>query len=282
MSSTFITLTFRLPREKELQLPEVLEAWPVLGCEVRDANGDVEVVLFLAGEEDGVLPQLKGVLHRFGARELAEGLQPEVDWLGAYRAQSKPFPVGQRFWIDPHPQTPTPPPPERLALLIEPRQAFGTGSHESTQLMLLVLEGHPPTGRRVLDVGTGSGILALAAKALGAAWVLGFDMDADAVFVAGETRRWHPQWPVALFAGRVKALRAQPTFHLVMANMLVEQVVPLLPHLARLLLPAGQLFLSGLLKAQEHAVASELESLGLEVVAKEQLGEWAALVAQQA
>jgi len=281
VTAEFLTLTFQLPREKEGQLSEALSLWPVLGCEVRDLNGQVEVVVYLSPEAHAALPGLKGALNRLGAAQLQEGRQRELDWLGEYRRQARPFAVGQRFWIDPHPQAPSPAPAGRLALYIEPRQAFGTGSHESTQLMLLLLEETPPVGKRVLDVGTGSGILALAAKALGAQWVVGFDVDADAVFVAQETAHLHRFWPVSLFAGSAKALRRKPSFHLVMANMLMEQFVPLLPRLQTLLLPGGQIFLSGLLVAQREAVASELRALGLSPVAERQLGEWAAVVACQ-
>lgn len=279
MKEEFLTLTFLLPRHKEEGLPEVLNPWPILGCEVRDTNSDVEVTVFLRGAARDVLPQMKGFLESFGARDLTEGSQPEVDWIGEYRHQARPFRVGNRFWIDPHPSSPTAPPADCIHLLIEPRQAFGTGSHESTQLMLLLLEDRPPAGARVLDVGTGSGVLALAAKALGARWVLGFDVDMDAVFVALETARLHPQWPVQLFAGPSRALAPLPSFDLILANMLVEQFVPLLPRLRRLVREDGELFLSGLLVSQKEAVAEELKATGFEVASAKQLGEWAAVVA---
>ncbi|MGQ9835857.1 MAG: 50S ribosomal protein L11 methyltransferase [Thermoanaerobaculaceae bacterium] len=279
MSASFLTLTFRLPREMEPELPLVLNPWPVLGCEVRDMDTDVEVVLFLRQEAKPLLHQIKGSLQQLGAQDLAEGLEPEVDWLSEYRKNARPFAIGSRFWIDPQPQTPSASPAGRLTLFIEPRQAFGTGSHESTQLVLLLLEAMPPVGRRVLDVGTGSGILALAAKALGAKWVLGFDVDPDAIFVAKETAQWHQGWPVTLFAGPSRALRAEGYFDLVMVNMLLEQFMPLLPRLRTLLLPQGRLFLSGFLLAQQQAVESELANLSLGVELHKTLGEWAALVA---
>lgn len=279
MKEEFLTLTFLLPRHKEEGLPELLNPWPILGCEVRDASSNVEVTVFLRSAARDVLPQMKGLLESFGARDLTEGSQPEVDWIGEYRHQARPFQVGNRFWIDPHPSSPTPPPGQCIHLLIEPRQAFGTGSHESTQLMLLLLEERPPVGARVLDVGTGSGVLALAAKALGARWVLGFDVDADAVFVACETARLHPQWDVRLYAGPSRALAAKPVFDLILANMLVEQFVPLLPRLRRLVREDGELFLSGLLLSQREAVAEELAAAGFTVKGQKQLGEWVAVVA---
>ncbi|GBC80183.1 Ribosomal protein L11 methyltransferase [bacterium HR09] len=279
MREHFLTLSFRLPKHQEESLPELLTPWPVLGCEVLEVNAEVEVTVFLQNQARALLPQLKGALKSFGALDLAEGTQPDLDWIGEYRQLARPFRVGHRFWIDPHPDTPTPPPAGCIHLLIEPRQAFGTGSHESTQLMLLLLEDRPPVGARVLDVGTGSGVLALAARALGARWVLGFDVDADAVFVACETAHLHPQWPVALFAGPSRALAPRPAFDLILANMLVEQFVPLLPRLRRLVHPGGTLFLSGLLVSQKEAVAGELAASGFALVGEKQLGEWAAVVA---
>lgn len=279
MSAAFLTLTFCLPREMEQELPLVLNPWPVLGCEVRDLSGEVEVVVYLRQEAQPLLRQIKESLRQLGASGLAEGSEPDVDWLREYRRNARPFAVGARFWIDPQPQAPSTSPAGRLRLFIEPRQAFGTGSHESTQLALLLLEELPPLDQRVLDVGTGSGILALAAKALGAKWVVGFDVDPDAVFVAKETAGWHKDWPVAFFAGPSRALRAEGYFDLVMVNMLLEQFVPLLPKVWSLLLPQGRLFLSGFLLAQEQAVESELANLGMGVELRKTLGEWAALVA---
>ncbi|MCX7895222.1 MAG: 50S ribosomal protein L11 methyltransferase [Thermoanaerobaculum sp.] len=279
MSDDFLTLTFRLPSTREEELPLVLNPWPVLGCEVRDVNGEVEVTVYLQREAQGFLAQVKGSLQQLGAQDLVEGTQPALDWLGEYRQRARPFTVGERFWIDPQPAFPTPPPEGRIPLRIEPRQAFGTGSHESTQLMLLLLEEQGLAGLRVLDVGTGSGILALAAKALGACWVLGFDLDLEAVFVARETTRWHGEWPINLFAGPTKALRPVAVFDLIMANMLVEQFVPLLTRFRQLLRPKGELFLSGLLVGQKAAVASELAASGFVVRRQRHLGEWAALVA---
>lgn len=279
MREEYLTLTFRLPREKEEDLPQVLAAWPVLGCEVRDINREVEVAVFFRSGERWAVPQLRAELERLGAFELAEGIQPDLDWLGEFRQRARPFPVGARFWIDPHPHAPTPAPTGRIRLCIEPRQAFGTGSHESTQLMLLLLEEAPPVGARVLDVGTGSGVLALAARALGAQWVLGFDVDLDAVFVALETAHLHPQWEVRLFAGPTRALAPVPVFDLILANMLMEQFVPLLPRLRQLLRADGELFLSGLLVSQRQAVAAELSACGFQVRREKQLGEWAAVVA---
>src|SRR5262249_18536591 len=108
----------------------------------------------------------------------------EEDPLAVFRAASRPFPVGKRFWLDPGEPPHAAAPPGRIALLLPASTAFGTGGHESTRLALESLEEQPIAGAEVLDVGTGSGVLALAAAALGSRRAVGLDTDAEAVFVA--------------------------------------------------------------------------------------------------
>jgi ribosomal protein L11 methyltransferase len=163
-------------------------------------------------------------------------------------------------------------------LIVEPRQAFGSGSHESTQLVLLLLEDLPVAGQRVLDVGTGSGILALAARALGASWVVAFDIDVDAVCIAHQTVAAQPQrLPVSLFAGSTSAVRRRGVFDLVLANLIPLEAGPLLADLKELLAPGGFLVLSGLMADQRTAVEAELTGCGLAVRKTRELQEWVAL-----
>ena len=134
---------------------------------------------------------------------------PEGDPLEAFRAASRPFAVGRRFWLDPGDPSDSAPPAGRIALRVPASRAFGTGGHESTRLALAALEDEPLEGARVLDAGTGSGVLALAAAALGARQAVGYDTDADAVFVARDNLGRHPFGSrVSLFAGKTEALRA--------------------------------------------------------------------------
>jgi ribosomal protein L11 methyltransferase len=275
----YLTVTCRLPADAEERLAMALEGWPVLGCQVEGAGSEVAVTVYLdAGRVEAVAGVCDG-LAALGAAELGTGHFAEQDWLAEYRRWATPRAIGRRFWVDPHPLAPTPAPDGRVHLVVEPRQAFGSGSHESTQLALLVLEDLPVPGSAVLDVGSGSGILALAARALGARWVVGFDIDVEAVFVARQIIAQQPsRLPVALFAGSTSALRQQPTFDIVLANLLPAELTPLLPVLGGSLAAGGYLAVSGLMADQRAVVEGELRALGFAVERTREQDEWVALL----
>jgi ribosomal protein L11 methyltransferase len=131
----------------------------------------------------------------------------------------------------------------------------------------------------VIDVGTGSGILALAARTLGAEWAVGFDIDVEAVFVAHQTALAQPHpVRVALFAGTTAALRPTRSFDLVLANLIPTQLEPLLSDLRGQLGPDGTVVVSGLMADQRTAFEAELRRAGLIVSDRRELGEWVALV----
>ena len=279
MSASYLTITCRLPAGAEEDLASTLEHWPVLGCQVENAGADIAVTVFIHENEAGALASVCEGLAALGGREIGAGHFAEQDWLAEYRRHAIPRPIGTMFWVDPHPESPTPPPPGREHLVVEPRQAFGSGSHESTQLVLLMMEDLPLAGRRVLDVGAGSGILALAARALGAAEVVGFDIDVEAVCIAHQTVGVQPRrLPVALFAGSTSALAARPAFDVILANLIPAEAQPLLADLRALLAPGGVLVLSGLMADQLAASEEELARCGFVVERARELAEWAGLV----
>jgi len=162
--------------------------------------------------------------------------------------------------------------------MIEPRMAFGSGSHESTQLILLELERLEVGGATILDIGTGSGILAIAAAGMGAKMVVALDIDEDAIWVARETadlqerRAW-----VRYVLGSPDCLGAVD-FDIVMCNMISANMLPVLPQLQALLAPSGVAVLSGLLAIEKQDTTERLLSLGLEVTGGRVLGEWRSLV----
>ncbi len=281
--TSYLTVTCRLPAAAEDHLTQAMAGWPVLGCQVEDAGDEVDVTIYLEETESGAVSAVVEELRRLGACELSAGRFAEEDWLSEYRRFVVPHAVGRLFWIDPHPSALTPAPEDRVHLVVEPRQAFGTGSHESTQLMLVLLETLSLAETRVIDVGTGSGILAIASRALGAASAVGFDIDLDAVFVARQTVAAQPdRQEVALFAGTTAAVRGAGQFDVVLANLIPAQLEPLLADLRALLAPGGTVVISGLMVDQREAVASELGRIGLRVVDGREVGEWAALVCVEA
>lgn len=201
---------------------------------------------------------------------------PEEDPFRQFRAASRPFPVGQRFWIDPGDPSDSQPPAGRIALRLPASAAFGTGGHESTRLALLCLEEDPPAGLAVLDVGTGSGVLALAAAALGARRAYAFDTDAQAVFVARENLGLHPfASRVSLFAGPPEAILR--TFPLVVANLLPEEFLQARVAVLGRVAPGGRLILSGIPAEREEELLARLRSRRLGLSGRRAEGDWVCL-----
>jgi ribosomal protein L11 methyltransferase len=188
-----------------------------------------------------------------GARWLGREPVPARDWEREWRAGLAPRRIGA-LWVRPS----WCPPAGEPELVIDPKQAFGSGEHASTRLALaLLLEALEP-GDRVLDVGCGSGILALAALRTGAAWAVGFDVDPVACANAVENRRLNAL-DLPLYCGALDALAPAARFDLVAANLLWSQLESCLPRLLEL--PGRALVVSGYLAEQrERALARLLAS----------------------
>ena len=209
--------------------------------------------------------------------ELATDL-PEPDPLEAWRAASRPFAVGRRLWVEPGDadEETGGPPDGRIALRLPASRAFGTGEHASTRLALLAVEEEDPAGRSVLDVGTGSGILALAAAALGARRAVGLDVDADAVFVARENAGRHDFGArVALYAGPLAAVRG--AFDLVVANMIAEEILPEAGAILARAAASGRVILSGVTRSRENRVLARMRRGKWKLSARRSEGEWVCL-----
>jgi ribosomal protein L11 methyltransferase len=202
---------------------------------------------------------------------------PEGDPLEAYRAASRAFSVGRRFWIDPGDTSDAGPPHGRIALRLPASRAFGTGGHASTRLALLALEDEETLeGKSVLDVGTGSGVLALAAVALGARVAIGLDTDADAIFVARENLRRHAFGSrVRLYAGALSA--ATSAFELVLANMLADEILLEAPRILARAGRFGRVILSGVTRDREPEVLAKMRIGRWKLAARCAEEEWACL-----
>jgi ribosomal protein L11 methyltransferase len=190
----------------------------------------------------------------------APGLEPRYEeladrpWEREWLKDFKPMRFGRRLWICPGGQAPPPEAADAQVVWLDPGLAFGTGTHATTALCLEWLDAQELRGARVFDVGCGSGILAIAALALGARHAVAMDIDPQALLATGEN------------AGRngvATRLDVRPAetpwdvgFDVVLANILAEPLVELAPRLAAAARPGGAVVLSGLLTAQAADVAS--------------------------
>ena len=198
----------------------------------------------------------------------------EVDWPETWKRDLRPIEVSPRLVVRP-PFAAFAPAAGQHELLIEPRQAFGTGSHASTGLALAALDAvlAVRSAEHVLDVGCGSGVLALAALRLGARRAVACDVDPLAAREAADNARRNELGErLAAFVGTLAALRASD-FDLVLANLLRSELAPLLPDLIDRLRRGGALVLSGLLASERAWAERALAELGARVDGVRQRGD---------
>jgi|688.fasta_scaffold05308_18 ribosomal protein L11 methyltransferase len=174
---------------------------------------------------------------------------PDQDWVRLTQSQFEPIPIGERLLITP--SWHVLPDDGRLAIVLDPGLAFGTGSHPTTRLCLQWLERELSPGASVIDYGCGSGILAIAAARLGAGKVIGIDIDAQALISARDNAHRN-QVSIDVRAGA--DARPEPA-DVVVANILSSPLKLLAPVLIDLVRPGGTLVLSGVLARQVDEVS---------------------------
>ncbi len=201
----------------------------------------------------------------------------ESNWAEAWKVFFRPTPVGRHLVVKPS-WYEFKPGPDQLVVEIDPGMAFGTGTHPSTCLSMVLLEKHLRAGDSLLDVGTGSGILMVTAARLGAGMVWGTDSDPLAVEVAGKNlllNRIDPRMFKIVKTDLVEGVARR--FKIVVANILAPVILRLIPALDRVLAPDGLFVCSGLITSQVPEIERALEEKALVVADRVRDKEWAAL-----
>ena len=211
-----------------------------------------------------------GLLQRFAAFGPQWEREEVIDWVAVARAKIQPMLVGSRFFLAPQWRL-DPAPAGRLRIEINPGQAFGTGVHETTQLCLEALEREIRPGMRVVDVGTGSGILAEAAALLGARSVFACDLDPDAVAVA----RLNVE---AIFVGSIQAVRPGSA-ELAIANISPAAIQEMASDLIGCVSSAGAVICSGFETHDVPHISQAVEGAGAVVREVQTKNSWALIVA---
>jgi len=216
-----------------------------------------------------------GHLQAFGLGPIGELAVREVEdenWLEAWKATITPIQVG-RFLVRPTWSNASV--AGTITIALDPGMAFGTGLHPTTQQCLEAVSYLDLDGLRVLDVGTGSGILAIAAAKRGAREVVGVDIDPLAVRAARENARAN-EVTVAVHEG--SGADVDGTFEVVLANLVGSVLVQAAPHLRARLAPAGSLVAAGITTQAEREVLSAFVAEGLGVVDRDARADWVRLI----
>lgn len=218
-----------------------------------------------------IVAQLIEQMPQFSSTDFRIEALEDKDWIRAWMDQFQPMQFGDHLWIVP--SWCEPPQADAVNLLLDPGMAFGTGTHPTTALCLTWLDQNPPKDLSVIDYGCGSGVLALAAKKLGAKSVQGTDIDPQAILASQQNaQRNQADIPFAL----VKDFQSPPVDCL-LANILAGPLKTLAPEFKRLLKPNGTLVLSGLLSQQADDLIDFYREQGFTLTGKHTLDEWAQL-----
>ena len=200
------------------------------------------------------------------------------DWNAEWKKYFKPVAVSERFMVKPTWEA-WPAAPNKFIIEIDPKQAFGTGTHATTQMLLRLLEQQDVKGKTVLDVGCGTAILAIASAHLGAVDMVAFDIDPVAMIAARENVQLNGMSAsIQLFAGTCHALsKNKATFDRVLANLTKNVILQHLPEFADLLSGGGKLMLSGLLTEEIESLRDSLASFSFVIEKQLHQDEWTAL-----
>jgi ribosomal protein L11 methyltransferase len=290
MPDRWLVLSVRAPSDEHLE--ELAEGLVTLGGSAVQEEGDL-LTTYLPSPGDPE-PTLAAARERLGellgeVPEVRWWWQEDQDWSRAWRQGLAPRRVGERLVVcQPWNQSEAAGLAETFAeavvVVIDPATAFGTGEHATTRGALRLMEAVIQGGERVLDVGTGSGILALAAAGLGAGAVVAVESDPDSMGNAAENldrSPWRGEIELLndLVNDELLARRRGAGFHLIVANVLSSVLVPLLPGFAGALTAGGALILGGILEEEAPRVLEAAAAAGFGMVAEDrEAGWWTALL----
>ena len=261
-------------------------------------KGVSRVKFYVTEDEDGKarLAEVEAGLEAFrqrvgkdaGTLAISTTSLREEDWSENWKQYYQPFPVGEKLYVVPEWMRGEPVPQGRQPVYLNPGLIFGTGSHGTTRLCLEGVERYVKPGDRVLDLGTGSGILAIAAVLLGAKEAVGCDIDPKASRVAAENASYNGIGTdrFRCYTGDINQdpeLKASLAgkYDLVVANIIADVIIPLTAVAGEYLKPYGLFLTSGIIEHRGEDVKNALEAHGFEVLETRYREGWVSYTAKQ-
>ena len=263
--------------------------WDYVDQAVMEKMKDCEtcVTIYVADNPQGMeeLAQVRQILARlkaqdpdgkYGRLELEMKGVDEEDWSNAWKKYYHPVQVGEHLVVCPSWEA-YDRQPDDVVLTLNPGMAFGTGTHDTTRLCMELLEKYITPQDTVLDVGCGSGILAITAALLGANKIIGCDIDEVAVKVAGENAALNGvQDRIAFHQGDLTS-QVEGSFQIICANIVADVIICLSEDAGRYLAKDGIFITSGIIDTREQDVLNALEQNGFQVIERRTSGGWVAL-----
>ena len=278
--------------EDQTQFEDFLEQnkayWDYIDEELQQQlQGLCRIKLYLEETDEEALARLKALVESRGLPLTVQTL-PETDWENSWQDNYPAVEVGQKltvlpYWLKDTDQS------GRIPVILDPGLTFGTGAHPSTQMVLEAMEALVKPGARCLDLGSGSGILSIAALRLGAESAIGIDIDPKAEDIARENAAYN-----GFAAPRFTALTGNVTedrelmeklaadeYDLVLVNIVADVIIGLSPVLPNFLTEKSTLICSGILDVRLGEVCAALEKAGLTVTAVKEKEDWRSVTARK-
>ncbi len=244
---------------------------------------DTSLVIFANGESDLSKSSIEKFLANIKSENLIESFSvdessiDEINWNEEWEKNINVIEVSDKIVIKPTFRDYTPK-ENQLVISIDPKMSFGTGEHETTKLVLQLLDKHIKNAKRVLDVGSGTGVLGIAASLLGAEKVVGIDNDEWCIENGVENIELNGvQSKVEVRLTEISGVNDNP-FNLILANINKHILIDIAEQMINLLLPNGKIILSGLLVSDRDDIVKIYSNEKLHLIDEMQLGEWIALV----
>ena len=274
--------------EFELFLEENREYWDYIDESLQQKlEGLSNIKLYLETGDDAGMDRLAAIVERLGLSMNVAAL-PEVDYEESWKDSYPPQPIGKSLLVLPYWLSDTDT-AGRKPVILDPGLTFGTGAHPSTQMVMEAMEELVQPGDHCLDLGSGSGILSIAALRLGAADAIGIDIDPKAEDIARENAGYNgfaaPEFTA--LTGNVTADKAlmerlsEREYGVVLVNIVADVIIGLAPTLPAFLTESSRLICSGILDTRLEDVTAALTAAGLRITQIRQKEDWRCLVAER-
>ena len=288
----FDSLVVEDQEEFETFLEGNREYWDYIDEDLQERlTGLSQIKLYLEvdGTEEKQLQKLEKVLasikkrlpeKKVGSLEMTVEKMPETNWEESWKDNYPPQPIGEKLIVLPcwNPDDTQ----GRIPVILDPGLTFGTGAHPSTQMCMEFMEERLRPGCTAIDLGSGSGILSIAALRLGAKSAVGVDIDPKAEDIARENAAYNAFGPECFCAitgnvsedAEMMARLAGSGYDLVLVNIVADVIIGLAPILTNFMKPDATVILSGILDVRAEEVAAALENHGLRIVERKEKEDW--------